>query len=85
MRECLNNEADSLLKPVHPQGDIELRNSIAEYLREFRNMNVSAEQIVLGAGSEYLLGLITEMLQIMFLQLKIQDIIKPLAFYKAAK
>lgn len=62
MRECLNNEADSLLKPVHPQGDIELRNSIAEYLREFRNMNVSAEQIVLGAGSEYLLGLITEML-----------------------
>ncbi|NFF38468.1 PLP-dependent aminotransferase family protein [Clostridium argentinense] len=62
MRECLNNEADSLLKPVHPQGDIELRNVIAKYLQEFRNMNISAEQIVLGAGSEYLLGLITEML-----------------------
>jgi Transcriptional regulators containing a DNA-binding HTH domain and an aminotransferase domain (MocR family) and their eukaryotic orthologs len=63
MRNSLREESNSLLSPVHPQGDIELRREIALYLRDFKAMNVEPEQIVLGAGTEYLLGLITELLQ----------------------
>lgn len=62
MRECLQEGGASLLGGVHPQGDENLRREIAEYLREFRGMLCSPEQIVLGAGSEYLTGLITELL-----------------------
>ena len=63
MRNSLREDSNSLLSPVHPQGDIELRREIALYLRDFKAMNVEPEQIVLGAGTEYLLGLITELLQ----------------------
>ncbi len=62
MRESLRDEYDGLLNPLHPQGDQLLRQEIARYLRDFRAMNVDAEQIILGAGAEYLLGLICELL-----------------------
>lgn len=61
-RESLRNRDKSWLEPSHPQGNRALRQEIVNYLRQFRNMDVSADQIVLGAGSEYLLGLITELL-----------------------
>lgn len=62
MRECLQNERSTLLHQIHPQGDPRLRQEIVRYLRDFRSMDVSPEQVVLGAGAEYLLGLITELL-----------------------
>jgi Transcriptional regulators containing a DNA-binding HTH domain and an aminotransferase domain (MocR family) and their eukaryotic orthologs len=62
MRENLRNEISTLLEPTHPQGDWPLRQEIARYLQQFRGMSVDAEQIVLGAGTEYLLGLVAELL-----------------------
>lgn len=62
MRESLRDEQESLLTHNHPQGNPELRREIALYLSSYRGMNVSAEQIILGAGTEYLLGLIIELL-----------------------
>ncbi|MDL2280664.1 PLP-dependent aminotransferase family protein [Selenomonadales bacterium OttesenSCG-928-I06] len=62
MREILRDENDSLLKPIHPQGDLSLRKEIARYLKEYKNMSVHPEQIILGAGSEYLFSLIIELL-----------------------
>lgn len=44
------------------QGDIELRYALAEYLEEYRGVRCSAEQIVVGAGLEYLLGLLAPLL-----------------------
>lgn len=63
MRQSLREEKDSLLDPGHPQGSLSLRAEIARYLDSFRGVTVSPEQIVLGAGTEYLLGLVTELLR----------------------
>ncbi len=40
------------------KGDIELRDSIAKYLREFRGVHCSSSQIITGAGIEYLVMLL---------------------------
>ncbi|MDR1542007.1 MAG: PLP-dependent aminotransferase family protein [Clostridiales bacterium] len=62
MRECMRTDRFALLSPIHPQGDPGLRMEISRYLHDCRGMDVSYEQIVLGAGTEYLLGLIAELL-----------------------
>ena len=62
MRSSLRDRQTLLLEPVHPQGDPNLRQEIAHYLHQFRNMIVSPDQIIIGAGAEYLLGLISELL-----------------------
>lgn len=51
-----------LLSHGHPQGDECLRTALGKYLHEFRGINCTPEQIIIGAGIEYLLGLITEIL-----------------------
>lgn len=43
------------------KGDYELRESIAKYLNEFRGVICSPEQIIVGAGIEYLTMLLTEL------------------------
>lgn len=44
-------------------GDYELRESIAKYLHEFRGVNCSPEQIIVGAGIEYLTMLLAELFE----------------------
>ncbi len=61
-REVLSERSADLLNACHHQGMLTLRISIAEYLKNFRGMKVSPEQIVVGAGSEYLIGLIIQLL-----------------------
>ena len=51
-----------LLNAGEPRGDYELRESIARYLAEFRGVKCSARQIIVGAGIEYLLMLLTEII-----------------------
>ncbi len=51
-----------LLSKGHPQGDACLREALGKYLHEFRGIRCTSEQIIIGAGIEYLLGLITEIL-----------------------
>ena len=61
-REVLSERSADLLNACPPQGILSLRVRIAEYLKEFRGMAVDPEQIVIGAGSEYLTGLIIQLL-----------------------
>ena len=61
-KELLYNGAD-LLSHGHRQGDPELRRELASYLRSYRGVECSPEQIVVGAGMEYLLGLVATLLQ----------------------
>ena len=61
-REVLNSQSEDLLNSCGPYGTAELRVQIAAYLKSFRGMNVNPKQIVVGAGSEYLTGLIIQLL-----------------------
>lgn len=61
-REVLSEKSTDLLNACHPQGTDFLRREIAAYLKSFRGMAVNPEQIVIGAGSEYLLGLVVQLL-----------------------
>jgi GntR family transcriptional regulator/MocR family aminotransferase len=54
MRETLSYDAERLLDTVPFNGLLELRLAIAKYLLEFRGMEVSPDQIIVGAGTEYL-------------------------------
>ena len=51
-----------LLNPGQRQGDFCLREALAKYLHEFRGVNCQPGQIVIGAGIEYLIGLIAQLL-----------------------
>ena len=45
------------------QGDYELRQTISRYLHSSRGVNCSPEQIIVGAGNDYLLMLLEKILQ----------------------
>ncbi len=62
MREVLTGRDAGLLDATHPQGVPELRKAIAEHLYRFRGIRADPEQIVVGAGSEYLTGLLVQLL-----------------------
>ncbi len=51
-----------LLNHGERQGDANLRGAVAEYLREYRAVSCDAGQIIIGAGIEYLLGLLAHLL-----------------------
>ncbi len=61
-REIIHDKNRELLKLTHPQGDYTLRATLAKYLHSFRGVNCSAEQIIIGAGTEYLLSLLFQIL-----------------------
>ena len=52
-----------LLTHGHRFGDENLRLAIADYLHAYRGVACSYEQIVVGAGVEYLLGLVAQLLR----------------------
>jgi GntR family transcriptional regulator/MocR family aminotransferase len=52
----------TFLAPAPHQGLLELRRAIADDLRAFRGMAVFPEQIVIGAGAEYLYLLLAQLL-----------------------
>lgn len=62
LRDELSHREIKLLAATPANGAPELREAIAAYLFQFRGMHVSAEQIVVGAGSEYLYNLIVQLL-----------------------
>ncbi len=62
MRGILSRRDPDMLKTVPFQGVYALRQSIAKYLYGFRGMTVSPDQIVIGAGTEYLYGRLIQLL-----------------------
>lgn len=61
-KELLYSGGD-LLSHGNRSGDEDLRLMIAEYLRAYRGVECSVEQIIVGAGMEYLLGLVAQLLR----------------------
>lgn len=62
MREVLSQEHEALLIPPPPGGIMPLRRAIAKHLLSFRGMHVAPEQIIIGAGTEYLYELLIQLL-----------------------
>lgn len=62
LRETLLNRHEELMETPPWGGIWELRHAICCQLKEFRNMDVSPEQIIVGAGTEYLYGLLIQLL-----------------------
>ena len=62
MRHVLTYEGDDTLNVPPTGGVMQLRSAIAHHLYEFRGITVSPEQIIIGAGTEYLYGLIVQLL-----------------------
>ena len=62
MRETMSDEQKNLMVSSPSVGIYELRKAIADYLFQFRGMKVSADRIIIGAGTEYLYSLIIQLL-----------------------
>lgn len=61
-RNILTEANDELFARGEAQGDIELRRTICRYLHSSRGVNCRPEQIIVGAGNDYLLLLLEKIL-----------------------
>lgn len=61
-REIMASRSAELMTNSPCGGILELRRAIAEHLKQFRGMTVLPEQIIVGAGTEYLYGLLIQLL-----------------------
>ena len=57
-RQVLSEKEDALFQPGNPWGEYGFRCAIAEYLYQARGMHCRPEQILIGAGNDYLLMLL---------------------------
>lgn len=62
IRRVLSEYGEKLLEKSPNEGSQFLRESIARYLQRSRDISVQSDQIIVGAGSEYLYSLIVQML-----------------------
>lgn len=62
IRRVLSVYGEDVFSTCLSGGCDELKNAIREYLQRIRGITVKNKQIVIGAGSEYLYGLIVQML-----------------------
>lgn len=58
LRELLVTQKADIFYRGDPQGDLSLRETIARYLRLSRGLSCAPEQVVIGAGNDYLLMLL---------------------------
>lgn len=61
-RRVILNYGERILTRSPNKGCIELRTAISRYLSRCRNIEVGAENIVIGSGAEYLYGMCVQML-----------------------
>lgn len=61
-REIITSRSKELMEISPTGGILELRSAIAEHLRSFRGMVIDPDQIVIGAGTEYLYGLFIQLI-----------------------
>lgn len=61
-RKSIESDDEFLLRQNDSAGNAALREAIAHYLFNFKGMRVTPEHIVLGAGTEYLFGLLMDLL-----------------------
>lgn len=61
-KDTLVNDNKEMFVPGDPQGELAFREAIRDYLHSARGVNCTADQIIVGAGSEYLLMLLSRIL-----------------------
>lgn len=61
-KAVLSEDNGSLFALGEPQGEWELRQTISRYLHASRGANISPEQLIIGAGNEYLFMLLEKLL-----------------------
>ena len=61
-RQVMLDYGDRLLAPLPIQGCPELRQAIAEHLLQFRGLQVDPENILIGAGTDFLYNLLIQLL-----------------------
>jgi GntR family transcriptional regulator/MocR family aminotransferase len=61
-KNILMSDHSEVFQLGDPQGEYELRRTIAEYLHQARGVDAAPEQIVVGAGNDFLLMLLCNML-----------------------
>ena len=61
-REVMLDYGEKLLAPLPNQGIPELRQAIAAHLRAFRGMQVDPENILVGAGTDFLYNILMQLL-----------------------
>lgn len=61
MREVISTQKDALMTPPPGTGIDSLREGIANHLKSFRGIEILPEQIIIGAGTEYLYGLLIQL------------------------
>lgn len=62
-RECINYDDGTMFQSSEPQGDIGLRQELVNYLRQNRGVCCSPDNIIIGAGSQYLMMLLLRLLR----------------------
>ena len=61
-REVMLDYGQTLLLPIPNRGVAELRQAIANHLADFRGMRVDPENILIGAGTDFLYNLLMQLL-----------------------
>ena len=61
-REVMLDLGEGLLLPLHKQGLPSLRNAIARHLQQFRGMQVDPDNILIGAGTDFLYNILVQLL-----------------------
>ena len=61
-KNVLIDDNKELFNIGNPQGEYEFRTTICEYLHQSRGVNCQPEQIIIGAGNEYLLMLLNQLI-----------------------
>ena len=62
MRNVISKYGEQILIKSPNSGSVELRQAISDYLARGKGINVTADQIVIGSGAEYLYGIIVQFL-----------------------
>ena len=62
MKLCFNEYDPHLLLRTEPQGDLGLRHAVAEYLYRARGVSCTPEQVIIGAGTDNLLLMLSYIL-----------------------
>lgn len=61
-RQCMRDRGEELFNLGERQGDLELRVAIAKYLFGYRGLSVKPENMIIGAGTGYLLQLLEHLI-----------------------
>ena len=62
MKECLLDDNKELFLSGEHQGDMELRKAVMTYLHQSRGVQCTPDEIIIGAGSDYMLLLLSRIL-----------------------